>query len=120
LIFSSCEPQPPKKYKYVVGITNEKNTYQVKVTNHSGGNVFERGAGGAIIGGGVDLLLGGNGKGGAITGGLIAAATTDDARSESYTEMRTDIIYTITYNDGTVDVIKNYCPFTIGDSSRVH
>lgn len=120
LMLTSCEPEPTKKYKYVVDIAHKEHTYQVTVTNHSGGNAVQRGAGGAIIGGGVDLLLGGSGKGGAIVGGLIGAATTDDPKSESYTEMRTDVTYTIVFNDSTIDVRKNYCPFTIGDSVRVY
>jgi hypothetical protein len=116
----SCSQEPPKTYKHVVSIKSEPHTYPVTVTHHSGGNSVSRGAGGAVLGGGVDLLLGGSGKGGAVVGGLIGAATTDDPKSESYTEMRTEITYTITFNDSTIDIRKNYCHYTVGDSIRVY
>jgi hypothetical protein len=120
LIFASCTEEPPKRYKHVVSIKSETHTYPVTVTHHSGGNSVARGAGGAILGGGVDLILGGSGKEGAIVGGLIGAATTDDPKSESYTEMRTDVTYTILFNDSTIEVRKNYCRFSVGDSVQVY
>jgi len=114
-ILMSCET-PTHKYKKVVSITQKEVTYQVTISKQNGGNSIERGAGGALIGGGADFLLGGNGKGGAIIGGLIGAATTEDATIESHSEMRTDTYYTITFSDSTKDVIKNHLYLSVGDS----
>jgi hypothetical protein len=120
LIFAGCTQEPPKKYKHVISITSETRTYPVTITKYSGGNTVQRGTGGAIIGGGIDLILGGTGTKGAIIGGLIGSATTEDPKSESYTEIRTDITYTVLFNDSTIDIRKNYCPFVVGDSIRVY
>lgn len=116
VIFCGCEERPKCKYKHVVKVEHEINKYEITVTEYSGGNAVQRGAGGAIIGGGVDLLLGGSGKGGAIVGGLVGAATTDDPKAETHKEIKTDINYTITFNDSTVQLFKNYCPYSVGDS----
>lgn len=115
LMLTSCEEQN-HKYKYVVSISHTEHTYQVTVINNSGGNVVERGAGGAIIGGSISLLLGSSAKSGAIIGGLLGASTTDNPKTESYIKTRTDINYKITYSDSTIDLRTNYCPYTIGDS----
>jgi hypothetical protein len=120
IMLISCSQKTQERYKYVVSIKSDTHIYPVTITHHSGGNSVARGAGGAILGGGFDLLIGGSGKGGAIVGGLIGAATTDDPKSESYTEMRTDVIYTILFNDSTIEVRRNYCRYTIGDSVRVY
>lgn len=109
-----------KKYKRVIDITHKVNSYVVTTSTQSGGNSIQRGAGGAIIGGGVDMLLGGSGGGGAIVGGLLGAATTKDPKVQSYTETRTDIIYTIVFDDGSVVIRNNYLPFAIGDSLEIY
>lgn len=110
---------PIKKYKFVIGVSPKIFTYQVTTNRQRGGNSIQRGAGGAILGGGADILLGGSGKGGAILGGLVGAATTDNAEIESYTEIKTEIIYTIYFNDSTIEIQKNNCYLTIGDSVAV-
>lgn len=116
LSFYSCGEKQKCTYRYVTNISHEINKYEVTVTENSGGNVIERGAGGAIIGGGVDLLLGGKGAGGAIVGGLLGAASTDKGKSETHKELKTDVTYIVTFNDSTIRIYKNHCPFSVGDS----
>jgi len=117
-VLTSCEDK--HKYKKVVSISTAHKTYQVTTTTQSGGNTIQRGAGGAIIGGGVDYLLGGNGTGGAIVGGLIGAATTDGVTQETRTEMRTDVYYTVLFSDSSIDTYTNYCHLSKGDSVIIY
>lgn len=110
----------PKKYKRVTEISHETKTYVVTISKQSGGNELQRGAGGAIIGGGIDMLLGGSGGGGAVVGGLLGAATTNSPKVESYTETKTDIIYTIVFDNGSVEIKNNYLPYAVGDSLEIY
>jgi hypothetical protein len=119
LLIVSCGESKPKVYKYVTSITNETHTYPVTITKNSGGNSISRGAGGALIGGTLDMLSGGDGTNGAVAGGLIGMATTDQPSSETYTEIRTDITYIIKFSDSTIRVTKNRCRFKVGDSVEV-
>ena len=120
MLMVGCSEDVAKKYKHVVSINHESKTYQVVITHQTGGDAMSRGAGGAILGGGIDMMLGGSGKGGALVGGLIGAATTSNPTTESYTEMRTDVVHTVLFDDSTEKVFKNYCPYTVGDSSQVN
>ena len=119
---TSCEEQPqkPKLYKTVTKITSTSNTYPVTITKQKGGNVLQRAAGGALLGGGVDMIMGGRGKSGAIVGGLAGAATTSDPSIETYTQMRTDVVYTVFFNDSTKCTYTDYCPVTVGQSVEIH
>ena len=116
ILIISCNPGLPPKYKHVVKITTESRTYPVTVTKQTGGNTIERGATGALVGGVASGLLFGKAKTGAIIGGLLGAATTDAPETESFTEMRTDVTYTIKFSDSTIQNSTNYCRFAVGDS----
>jgi len=109
-----------RKYKVVTEITSKVNSYQVNVTTQSGGNVIERGAGGAILGGLGSMIIGGSAKSGAIVGGLIGASTTDAVKVETHVENRTDVIYTIKFNNGTFENSTNFCNYVVGDSIEVY
>lgn len=115
LAFVGCM-ENPKTFKHVVSVSNKSHTYKVKITEQHGGNALSRAAGGAVLGGGVNWMLGGKFSNGAIVGGVIGAATTQDPEFETREEMRTDIIYTIKFSDSTTWVSTNYCPFRVGDS----
>lgn len=115
---SSCDASSYRgdefEYKYVTGITETLNHYTVNET--SGGNTLKDGATGALIGGGASALLGGSITEGALIGGTIGAATTSPVK---YTHrIKTEIIYEITFDDGTksYSIGSNY--LIIGDRVR--
>jgi hypothetical protein len=114
----SC--QSNQKYKHVIAVCQQASEYEVTVTNQKGGNTLERTAGGAIVGGGVDLLFGGSGTAGAIVGGLIGAATTDEPVMETRKIIRQEIIYTIIFSDGSQKQSINYLHYNVGDSVIIY
>jgi hypothetical protein len=113
---SSCDPfllgkTDDYEYKYVTCITETIHYYPVEET--SGGNTLKDGATGALIGGGASALLGGSITEGALIGGTIGAATTSEVK-QTY-RMKPEIIYEITFSDGTKSYKIGYNYLIIGD-----
>lgn len=108
-----------KIYKRVVKIDSKTETFNVTVTEQHGGNAIGRAAGGALIGGGVNWLLGGKFSNGAIIGGAVGAGTAGNATYETRNEKRTQTTYWVKFSDSSQWVSTNYCPFRVGDSVEV-
>lgn len=104
------------KYKKVVSITTKNETYTVTIQEQIGGNYLENASTGALIGGGIHYMLGGSGTTGAVVGGLLGTASTSKPKYVTYNKLQSDIIYTVTFDDSSTKKLKNYCPYSVGDS----